>query len=80
MFGLFLLVLSVSGVNGQTNLRITDANPMAMPPVGAYGLRILTPTMLELTLIGSKPKDGAVTNWNFVSNGALSAPSPSEFQ
>ncbi|MBA4147113.1 MAG: glycoside hydrolase family 9 protein [Verrucomicrobia bacterium] len=80
VFGIFLVVLSVTGANAKPHLRITDANPMAMPPVGAYGLRILTPKILELTLITTKPKDGAVTAWNFVSNGALSAPSPSEFQ
>ncbi|MFN7140605.1 MAG: glycoside hydrolase family 9 protein, partial [Limisphaerales bacterium] len=78
---MFLVILSVTGANAQPSLRITEANPMAMPPVGAYGLRILTPTVLELTLITTKPKDGGVTTWNFVSSsGSLSAPSPSEFQ
>lgn len=78
--GLFLAVFSVSGMKAQTDLRITDDNPMAMPPVGAYGLRVLTPTILELTLIHTKPKEAStVSEWNFVSNGSFSAPSTSEF-
>ena len=30
---------------------LTDVNPSAMPAVGDYGLRILSPTVLELTVI-----------------------------
>ncbi len=77
---MMLVILSGVGASAQTDMRITDVNPMAMPQPGAYGLRVLTPTMLELTLISTKAKDGAVTNWNFVSGGSLSAPAASEFQ
>jgi len=60
---------------------ITDINPMKMPAVGDYGLRILSPTLLELTDINTAPQNTtSVTDWNFVANGALSAPPPpSEF-
>ncbi len=55
---------------------------MKMPAIGSYGLRILSPTLLELTLITTKQPDPApVTEWNFVnSSGSLSAPSASQFQ
>lgn len=78
IIGFLLVVLSV---RGATNLNITDDNPMRMLPVGSYGLRILSPTLLELTLITTKQPDPAtVTEWNFVnSSGALSAPSASQF-
>ena len=78
--GICLVFGSVAGVHAATDLRIDDENPTAMPAVGSYGLRILSPTMLELTLISTKSPDPAtVTNWNFVSNGSLSAPAVSEF-
>ncbi len=54
---------------------------MRMPAIGDYGVRVLTPTLIEVTLINSKAKDPAsITNWNFVdSSGNLSAPAASEF-
>lgn len=53
---------------------------MKMPAVGSYGLRVLSPNLLELTLITTKQPDPAgVTEWNFVSNGNLNAPSTSQF-
>jgi hypothetical protein len=79
--GIAMAILSVAGVSAQSHLKITDANPMAMPPIGSYGLRVLAPTVLELTLIATKSPDPAtVTNWNFVSSGNLSAPAASQFQ
>jgi hypothetical protein len=52
-----------------------------MPPVGAYQLRILSPTLLELTLVTTKEPDPApVKQWDFVdSSGQPHLPSPSEF-
>jgi hypothetical protein len=65
---------------------ITDANPMRLPQVGDYGLRIITSNLLELTMITTRPapgssSDDAVTNWNFVNpaNNTLSAPAASSF-
>ena len=57
LFILFLLAfLAIApAVQAQTSsLQISDANPLAMPEVGAHGLRVLSPNILELTLIGSK--------------------------
>jgi hypothetical protein len=65
---------------------ITDANPMRIPAVGDYGLRIISSNLLELTMITTRPapannSDDAVTNWNFVNpgNNTLSAPAASSF-
>lgn len=60
---------------------ITDENPLALPSVGAHGLRILSPTVLELTLIGSKQADPAVPSvWNFVNGDqSLSLPGLASF-
>ncbi|MGZ5527963.1 MAG: glycoside hydrolase family 9 protein, partial [Limisphaerales bacterium] len=45
---------------------ITDINPMRMASVGDYGLRIITPTLLELTFINTAPSGSTTpTNWNF---------------
>ncbi len=53
---------------------------MRMPAVGDYGLRVLSPTLLELELVTTKPQGTTpVTTWNFVSNNSFSAPSTSEF-
>src|SRR3954463_4967502 len=49
--------------------RITDENPLATLEVGAYGLRVLSPTLLELTLVNTKDSISArVPNWDFVSD------------
>ena len=58
------------------------ANPMAVPEVGSHELHVLTPTMLELSLVTTKEPDPApVTTWNFVgANFALDLPAASEFQ
>ena len=50
---------------------MSDDDPLAMPPVGAHQLRVLSPEMLELTLITTKGPDPAiVTVWNFVGSMA----------
>jgi hypothetical protein len=62
-------------------LIISDANPLAMPPVGAHQLRILSPTLVELTLITTKKPDPApVTQWDFADlNGKPHLPGKKEF-
>jgi hypothetical protein len=62
-------------------LTISDDNPLTMHAVGAHQLRIVSPTLIELTLITTKKPDPAtVTIWNFVnSNGRASLPSEKEF-
>jgi hypothetical protein len=51
-----------------------------LPLVGQNLLRVLTPRLLELRLINTKPAGGSVTTWNFVnSSGGLQLPSPLQF-
>ncbi|HEV8544361.1 MAG TPA: glycoside hydrolase family 9 protein [Verrucomicrobiae bacterium] len=57
-------------------------NSLAMPQVGEQELRILTPEMIELTLITTKTNETApVSHWNFVGeNFQLKLPPQEEFQ
>jgi len=57
-------------------------NPLRLPEVGDYGLRILSPTILELTLITTKdPAPALPREWNFVGTNLQShLPSPADFQ
>jgi hypothetical protein len=59
-----------------------DTNPAALPSVGHSQLRIISPTILELTLITTKAPDPArPTEWNFVdTNYNLTLPPASEFE
>jgi hypothetical protein len=72
-----LLLFTCSG----KELIISDENPLAMPPVGAHQLRVLSPTVVELTLITTKASGAAaVTEWNFVgSHGTPKLPGTKEF-
>lgn len=59
---------------------ISDDNPLAMPPVGAHQLRMVSANLLELTLISTKQPDANVTTWNFIgANGKASLPGAGEF-
>ena len=62
-------------------LIISDDNPLAMPAIGAHQLRIISPELIELTLITTKKPDPAtVSVWNFVdSSGRAVLPSEKEF-
>src|SRR5690242_12673334 len=62
--GLFLSML----LNARAApLRLTDDQPLRLPPVGSYQLRVLAPTILELTLVTTKKPDSAqVEAWDFV--------------
>jgi hypothetical protein len=50
----------------RETFQIIAENPLKMPTVGSYGLRILSPSMLELTLITTKLPDTKVAQWDFV--------------
>jgi hypothetical protein len=60
---------------------ISDAAPLALPNVGDFQLRIVSPTVLELTLINTKdPALPRVSAWDFVGdNYAPHLPAASEF-
>jgi hypothetical protein len=72
-FGLRLLA--------KDSLRLSDDQPLRMPPAGSYQLRILAPNLLELTLITTKPPDPApVSQWDFVdAQGQAHLPDAREF-
>src|SRR4051812_22522982 len=75
------LVLAVTARGASQELLIDDSIPLNLPAPGAHQLRILTPHVLELTLITAKNPDPApIQQWNFVStNGVLSLPPLKEF-
>lgn len=60
---------------------ITDENSLALPEIGAYGLRLLSPSVLELTYISTKqPNPAHVSAWDFVDgNFNATLPPSSEF-
>ncbi|HLM74299.1 MAG TPA: cellulase N-terminal Ig-like domain-containing protein, partial [Polyangiaceae bacterium] len=41
------------------------SSPFAVMPVGAHGLRVLSPSVIELLLVASKPPGGPVDQWDF---------------
>lgn len=69
---------------GAINVRAgaADAPSLALPEVGAYELRLITPSVLELTLVTTKAPDPApVTSWNFVAGeGELRLPATNLFE
>src|SRR5580658_6181682 len=61
-----VICLSANLLAGD-DLRLSDDQPLRLPPVGSYQLRVLAPNLLELTLVTTKPPDPApVAQWNFV--------------
>jgi len=76
----YFFIASDSQVKADGAL-LTDVNPLAMPTIGSYGLRVISPTVLELTWINTKDADPArVTTWDFVSDTfALTLPAVSQF-
>jgi hypothetical protein len=61
---------------------ISDDQPAQLPPVGSYQLRILSPTLLELTLVTTKKPDRArPEQWNFVDEKeTYHLPDPATFE
>jgi hypothetical protein len=65
----------------SADLKLKDEDSLRMPVPGAHGLRILSPTLLEVTLITTKDPDPApVKEWNFVNSSfQFTPPATSEF-
>ncbi len=63
------------------DLPLPDEPTLELPVPGAYQLRVLTPTVLELTLVTTKSPDPApLERWDLVSsNGQLRLPEAQEF-
>src|SRR5258705_10909545 len=62
-------------------VRAADDNPLQLPQPGFHELHVLSPTVLELTLITTKASEAAsVGEWNFVADeGKASLPAPDQF-
>lgn len=76
---LFALLFSLS--LRAAELIISDDSPLQMPPPGAHQLRVLSPSVLELTLITTKQPDPAtVQEWNFIgADGQPHLPTAADF-
>lgn len=63
-------------------MRYDETSLLALPRPGDHGLLVLSPAVLELTLITTKPPDPACpTEWDFVSaKGEPRVPKPAEFE
>jgi hypothetical protein len=63
------------------DMRLTDEQPLLLPPVGSYQLRALAPALLELTLVTRKPPNPApVSQWDFVdASGKCHFPDAAQF-
>ncbi|MGV3772869.1 MAG: glycoside hydrolase family 9 protein [Verrucomicrobiales bacterium] len=59
---------------------ITDVNPLSLPRIGDYGLRVISPQVLEVTLINTKSGPySPVSSWNFINNQKATLPEASQF-
>src|SRR5262245_11347398 len=81
-----LLGVAVAGAllfqnSTAAELLIADDAPLQMPAVGAHQLRVISPSLLELTLITTKLPDPArVSQWDFIdAAGAARLPGPRAF-
>src|SRR5258707_15608530 len=77
-FNFFVLCISTVLADG---LVMPEEPALELPVPGAYQLRILSPSILELTLITAKAPDPApVERWDFVgTNGQLRLPDAKQF-
>lgn len=82
-FALWLSCASLGGLllGRAEPVQMDDANPLSLPPVGSYGLRIVSPKVLELTMVNTKPLGAHVTCWDFVGEDySLHLPSTNQLQ
>src|SRR5262249_23273801 len=71
----------VISTNGLPGLSISDYATLALPPVGTNSLKVLAPTILQLTLINTKPSPTAAPSaWDLVdSSGNFKNPGTGAF-
>jgi hypothetical protein len=72
---------ATTGGTSIGNPLVSGANSLArVPHIDDYEMRILSPTMIELRRIVTKPSGGAYSAWDFVdAGGNFNAPSTSKF-
>ncbi len=70
LWGILWVVVTACLRVFAAELPLNDASPLTPPAVGSYGLRALSPDILELTLVATKEPDPArVESWDFVAEG-----------
>ncbi|HEY3854009.1 MAG TPA: glycoside hydrolase family 9 protein [Verrucomicrobiae bacterium] len=79
---LTLAIAFLSTTLSSQSLLLTDDQPLREPTVGSFQLRVITPKLLELTLITTKPADPApVSHWDFAdANNQPHLPDPAKIQ
>src|SRR6267143_1972337 len=74
----FIAGLVFTVCTGAVDVRCAETLALAMPPPGSHYLHILSPDLLELSYINTKPPDPSrVPTWNFFDpTGQLRLPTP----
>ena len=77
----FLVCFTISFGAHSASFQIRDDQPLTLPPVGANELRVISPTVLELTLITSGTANTASSSyWSFIDErGQARLPPNAEF-
>jgi hypothetical protein len=73
------IIFALNGL--AADLQLTDDEPLRLPAIGSYQLRIISPTILELTYL-TAVKQGAEKSeqWDFVNrDGQVQLPGPEQF-
>lgn len=74
----YVFSLLALGSLQATEIDDIEGLKLAMPLVGTSGIRIVTPTLLELARVNSEPSGGPPDSWNFVDpSGNFSVPTGS---
>jgi hypothetical protein len=61
-------------------LRIERSASLDVPPPGAWDMRMVSPTVIEIDWINSAPKGGNPLTWDFVKGNQAILPPPSAFE
>jgi hypothetical protein len=74
----FVFTLLTLGSAQATEIDDIEGLKLVMPLVGTSGIRVITPTLLELARVNTQPPGGPPDSWNFVdSSGVFSVPTDS---
>jgi hypothetical protein len=67
--------------SSATDLQLSDDEPLRLPRVGSYQLRVISPTVLELTYVTAVRRGSErAEQWDFVNrDGRIQLPAPEEF-
>src|SRR3954467_6554544 len=78
----FLLLLSCCTLSSVLTGLSANIHSLSAPQVGANELKIISPTILELSMVTTKSENSSqVTVWNFVSeSGQPALPKPNRFK